>query len=455
MKAHGQTAALVEWVDGLRFEALDAATRHAAIRHAIDTIGVIAAGAGSALTGRVVSLLPETGGPVAVPGLSRGFPLLDSVYVGGCAGHGLELDDGYRLGSVHPGVAVVPAAIALAQAGPVDGAAFLRALVCGYQAVASVARACHPRLRQRGFHPTGAVGVLGSAVASSCLLGLDPAAMTNALGLSASAAAGLFAFVGGGADVKRLHAAHAAREGVWAALLARQGVEGPPAVLEAADGFMIAFAGADEPAIALPSAPGDFGIADCYIKPHPCCRHLQPALEAMLELVEAHSLAVDDIEKVEVETYAIAASHAGTPWDSMASAQLSFPYILMLGLRFGGVELRHFDKEVLVDPAFEHLAARIDIRASAEMDDLYPAQRPARVVVHSRKGRHEAFRGEALGSREWPLSDEGVSEKFLRLVVPVCGERAARDVLGRLWDIESVHDVGAVLRRLSEPAIRP
>src|SRR5690606_17008364 len=107
---------------------------------------------------------------------------------------------------------------------------------------------------------------------------LDAAAMSNALGLSASAAAGLFAFVGGGADVKRLHAAHAAREGVWAALLVRQGVEGPPAVLEAADGFMAAFSGSNQPAIAVPSAPGDFGINDCYIKPHPCCRHLQPAL---------------------------------------------------------------------------------------------------------------------------------------------------------------------------------
>ena len=98
MTARGQTAALVEWVGDLRFEALDAATRHAATRHALDTIGVIVAGAGSALTGRVVSLLPEADGPVAVPGLGRGFPLLDSVYVGGCAGHGLELGPHERSG---------------------------------------------------------------------------------------------------------------------------------------------------------------------------------------------------------------------------------------------------------------------------------------------------------------------------------------------------------------------
>lgn len=454
MTARGQTAALIEWVNDLSFEALPATTRHAATRHMIDTVGVIMAGAGSELTGRVVSLLAQAEGPVTVPGLRRGFPLLEAVYVGGCAGHGLELDDGYRLGSVHPGVAILPAAIALAQTRPVDGAAFLRAVVCGYQAVASISRACHPRLRQRGFHPTGVVGVPGSAVTSSCLLGLDPTSMTNALGLSGSAAAGLFAFVGGGADVKRLHAAHAAREGVWAALLARQGVEGPPAVLETRDGFMAAFSGSNQPEIALPSSPGDFGIDDCYIKPHPCCRHLQPALEAMLELIQAHSLTVDDIEKVEVDTYTIAASHASTPWGSMAAAQLSFPYILMLGLRFGGVELRHFGKEFLADPVFERLAAKIDIRASAEMDRLYPAQRPARVIVHGRNGRHEAFRGEALGSREWPLSDDGVSAKFLQLVAPVCGEALARDILDRLWDIEAAQNVGAVLRRLSEPSLR-
>src|SRR5205807_1980363 len=175
----------------------------------------------------------------------------------------------------------------------------------------AIGRACHPDLRQRGFHPTAAVGVFGSAAAAGKLRGLSADALANALGLAASSAAGLFAFVNGGGDIKRLHAGHAAREGLQAALLAEQGVEGPPDVIEARDGFMQAFAfgradkahsesaraalaseasgqrghsksaraghspkpGSSARAIALPPA-GPFGITDCYIKPYPCCRHI-------------------------------------------------------------------------------------------------------------------------------------------------------------------------------------
>src|SRR5262249_50229644 len=103
------------------------------------------------------------------------------------------------------------------------------------------------------FHPTAAVGVFGSAAAAGKLRGLSPDALANAFGLAASSAAGLFAFVNGGGDIKRLHAGHAAREGLQAVLLAEQGVEGPPGVIEARDGFMQDFARAGKiRAVVLP-----------------------------------------------------------------------------------------------------------------------------------------------------------------------------------------------------------
>src|ERR1019366_2697130 len=107
------------------------------------------------------------------------------------AGHGIELDDGYRQGSVHPGVTVVPAVIALGYKAGLSGRAALEATVIGYEVVTAIARACHPDLRQRGFHPTGAVGVFGAAASSARMLGLTAEQTSNALGLAASGAAGL------------------------------------------------------------------------------------------------------------------------------------------------------------------------------------------------------------------------------------------------------------------------
>src|SRR5205823_10557753 len=155
----------------------------------------------------------------------------------------------------------------------------------------SLARACAPDLRLRGFHPTSAVGPFGAAIATGKLRGHSAQQFAHALGIAASSAAGLFAFVNGGGDIKRLHAGHAAREGLQATLLAEQGVEGPPGVIEERDGFMQAFARAEKArAIALPPAV-PFGITDCYIKPYPCCRHIQPALEALIGLLHDENVA--------------------------------------------------------------------------------------------------------------------------------------------------------------------
>jgi len=202
------------------------------------------AGAGGDVATRAEAMLAAArpAGRIPVPGRARRADVIDAAFLGGTAAHGIELDDGFRQGSVHPGCVVVPAVLALGYDRHADGRALMEAIVAGYEAVIAIGRACHPDLRQRGFHPTAAVGVFGSAAAASKLRGLSADAFANALGLAASSAGGLFAFVNGGGDIKRLHAGHAAREGLQAALLAEQGVEGPPDVIEARDGFMQAFA---------------------------------------------------------------------------------------------------------------------------------------------------------------------------------------------------------------------
>src|SRR6266542_22614 len=236
--AAGATAAVVEFVGELRHAALPHEVRHYARRHLLDTVGVMIAGAGGEVATRAEAVLAAVrpAGRIPVPGRARRADLIDAAFLGGTAAHGIELDDGFRQGSVHPGCVVIPAALALGCARHSDGQALMEAIVAGYEAVIAIGRACHPDLRHRGFHPTAAVGVFGSVAAAGKMRGLSADALANALGLAASSAAGLFAFVNGGGDIKRLHAGHAAREGLQAALLAEQGVEGPPDVIEARDG---------------------------------------------------------------------------------------------------------------------------------------------------------------------------------------------------------------------------
>src|SRR5712671_5305831 len=317
--AAGATDALVEFVTTLRHDALNAEVRHYARRHLLDTVGVMIAGAGGEIATRAEAMLKTvrpTAGNVPVPGRARRADLLDAAFLGGTAAHGIELDDGYTKRA--------------------SGKAVIEAIVAGYETVTAIGGACHPALRFRGFHPTGAVAMFGSAMATGKLRGLGTQQLGNALGIAASSAAGLFAFVNGGADIKRLHAGHASREGLQATLLAEHGVEGPPNVIEARDGFMQAFAydrpDKASPIVLPPDAP--FGITDCYIKPNPCCRHIQPATEALIALLNENKIATKEVEHVSAETYRIAAEHAGTGWDDFASAQLSFPFLMSIALKY-------------------------------------------------------------------------------------------------------------------------
>jgi 2-methylcitrate dehydratase PrpD len=466
------TAALVEFVSELRYATLSDEVRHYARRHVLDTVGVMIAGAGGEVASRAEAVLAAVrpAGRIPVPGRARRADLIDAAFLGGTAAHGIELDDGFTQGSVHPGCVVIPAALALGFGRRSSGQALMEAIVAGYEAVIAIGRACHPDLRQRGFHPTAAVGVFGAAAAASKLAALSPERVAHAFGLAASSAGGLFAFVNGGGDIKRLHAGHAAREGLQAALLAEQGVEGPPSVIETRDGFMQAFGRAETAraalaseasghrghsksarAVALPPAV-PFGITDCYIKPYPCCRHIQPAVEALIGILDDEGIASEEVQRVEVATYRIAAEHAATGWDDFASAQLSFPYLIALALKFRAVKFEHFADAARRDPALAAMARKLTVTAPAEIDRLYPQLRPGRVTVATARGSYTRQADEARGSRLLPLDDAALKAKFLDLVGPVLGAARTKDLAERLWSLETTNDVAPLIESMAKPA---
>ena len=452
-QALGATRRLARLVGSLTYEDLDAPTRHAARRHILDTLGACLAGSGQRVTEAAAAVLAETlpaetpaAGAVPVPGRSRRVDALSAAYLAGTAAHGLELDDGYRAGSVHPGAVVVPAALAAGYGLGASGAALMTAVTAGYEAVARIAAAAQPELRRRGFHATAATGVFGAAAAAGALHGLGEAAMENAFGLAASAAGGLFAFVQGG-DVKRLHPGHAAREGLLAARLAARGVAGPPGVLECRDGFFHAFAGVD--AAGPDASPIDifagwdgFAITDCYIKPYPCCRHFHAALDALFEILRAQDLAPSQVAAIEVGTYAFAAAHGEAGWDSLASAQLSFPFVMATALHARAVALEQFSEAGRNDPKVTADCAKVRVTVDPVCEAKYPRLRPAKVTLRTTDGR--TFHGavdEPLGAPRNPLDDAALGAKYLDLAGPVLGAARAQATLDMLWRLDDLAEM--------------
>ena len=194
-----------------------------------------------------------------------------------------------------------------------------------------------------------------------------------------------------------------------------------------------------------------FGITDCYIKPYPCCRHIQPAVEALIGLLNDEGIASDEVQRIDVATYRIAAEHAETGWDDFASAQLSFAYLIGLGLRFRGIKFEHFSEQMRRDPAFGAIARKLHVTAPPDIDRLYPQLRPARVTVTTARGSFTRQADEALGSRIVPLDDGGLQAKFLELVGPMFGTARAKELMEQLWSVEAIGDVAPLVESLAKP----
>ena len=458
----GPTRALAAFVAELRLDEVDEVARHAARRHLIDTLGAMIAGAPQQATGAVERALDAAGvppGPLPVPGLARRRDMLSAAYIGGTAAHGLELDDGYRPGSVHPGAVVVPPVLALGAMRHASGAAVLRAVIAGYEATCRIAAASHPRARWRGFHNTGTAGVFGAATAAAALLGFDADGVENAIGVAASSAAGLFTFLAGG-DVKRTHPGHAAREGLMAALLTESGLAAPRGALEFREGYFNAYAGGDAGAMDAaaidllaaggPSPRSRFAVAGCYIKPHACCRHIHAAIDAALDILRNEGVTAAEVERVEIGTYAVAAAHAAVGWTEMTTAQMSFPFVIATALRRGRVGLSDFGAGERADPSVLELTGRVHVSVDPGCEADYPRLRAARLLLVTRDGRRlERYVPEPLGGTRNPLDDAGISDKFLGLAGSVLGAARAEAALAQLWRVDELPDIAPLAESLA------
>ncbi|MEO3388018.1 MmgE/PrpD family protein [Mesorhizobium sp. CAU 1741] len=443
--ATGTTQRIAAFSSGLDWHALPADVQGRARSHFVDTLGAIIGGISGTVAGMVVGLVgaTENGGGLAIPGSRLHATGGDFAMLCGSAAHGIELDDGYRQGSVHPGVSVVPALLAASGSARISGPRFLGGLVAGYEIVCALAEAGHPALRQRGYHPTSATGPIGAAVAVAHALGFDAARTETAIGVGASACGGLFAFLSGGADVKRVHGGFGARGGLEAARLAAAGIAAPQGVIEGPSGWAQAFTGVEiDPAL---PPQREFRLLDCYIKPHACCRHIQPAFECALDLMRQNGLRPEEVEAVDVETYTISAHHAGVGWGSFADAQLSFPYLMALAIHRGAAGLAEFDDETRAQPWVGAVAEKLTVTAASDLDRRYPEERPARVSLRTTRGTFSGERSEASGSRDFPLSQDELHAKFMGLAAPVLGDRRAQELFDAGISIDGGEDASAIL----------
>ena len=270
----------------------------------LDTIGVTLAGAHSEDAGPLSRTILNTAGEgrSLIFGDIRRTDALSAALINGMAAHVLDFDDCSNTMGGHPSAPVVPAIWALAEEIGSDGAAFVTAYVAGVECESKIGRAVNFHHYEKGWHPTATLGTFGSAAACGHLLGLDPERLAHALAIAASMASGLKANFG--TMTKPFHVGHAARNGLLAALLARNGMNANPAALEDSQGFFLVYNGAGtfaaERILQEWGQPLDLIEPGIAFKRHPCCGSTHSAVDAMLELRSRYNLTPDSVALVEV-----------------------------------------------------------------------------------------------------------------------------------------------------------
>ncbi len=316
-------------------------------------------------------------------------------------------------------------------------------------------------LRPRGWdHVT--YGPFSSALAVGKLLGLKEAQLREAVNLAGVANVALRQTrVGDLSMWKACAFANAARNGVFAAQLAGEGMKGPSPIFEGEKGFMKLVSGPFE----LPPMGGEplrsgkeepFKIVDTYIKHYPVEYHAQTAVEAGLAirspLLKAEGPeAISCIQDVEIGSYEVAVEIIGRDpekWQpaTRETADHSFPYCVAVALLEGRVTLNAFSPRHLKSPALHELMKKIRVVVEPEFNGRYPREMPTRLTIRTTTGReYRTEIGLPVGHPEHPMSDEQIENKFRQLSGRRLNRKRQEQIIALVWDLERLKNVSALI----------
>lgn len=337
------------------------------------------------------------------------YPARLAAFMNSLYGHGAELDDGNKKAAGHAGVHLIPAVFALAEKLRSSNDDVLIALATGYEAYIRISSAAQPELVARGFHSTGMAGTLACAAACARLYHLDAQGIEDAIALATTMTGGLLSYGDSRPAIKPLNPGKAAENGVFAAMLANEGVQGPTESLEGQNGWFHAVT--DEVHEEYLKGSDHLLLHDCYFKLYPSCRHTHCGIDAAVKLHE--KVKAEDIDKVNIFIYPNAIKLAGIkiPKDQ-DETKFSIQYTLACGLLQGSYGIADMDPPRLTKNVID-LIEKSELIADESMEDRSKGIRGTRVEVVLRDGtKLEETVLTPKGDPENPLTRDDIIDKL-------------------------------------------
>ncbi|MES2564744.1 MAG: MmgE/PrpD family protein [Pseudomonadota bacterium] len=437
--------AFAELASSARLDTLSAQARDRARLIIADCIPVIAAGMQQPeMKALVAKHQAQAGaGHAWVIGAGTRAAPLDAVLLNGTAGTWLELDEGNLYAKGHPGIQVVPAAVALAQELKVSGADLLLAVALGYEISSRISRAANVKL---SVHPHGTYGVIGAAIAGGKLKGFSAQQMLELINVAATMGmATSRQTLLDGATVRNIFTGHSGYMGLMATRLVECGFTGEIDSVSTIYGKVLS--DTFDPQRALDGLGDEWLIAQSYFKLHPMGRYGHSAIDALedlLKTVPGGRLDASQIERIEVRAYMLAALLAEKNVVSSFGARFSVPFALASILVHGRSGLAAFDDRAVANPRVQALAQRVDLREEPSFTARYPKEQPVLLRIVMLDGAE--YTGECVvtkGEPTNPHTPQELAAKFFELGEPVWGTAVTQKLHDGLMTIEDISDFRA------------
>jgi 2-methylcitrate dehydratase len=457
---------LARYCQALCYDDLPAAVVHEVKRRVLDSLGC-ALGAWNAPPCRFARQLAGTvkmpGGATLWGTAHKTLPDLAAFANGGLVRY-LDFNDTYLSKEpAHPSDNI-PAILAVGEAVHASGKRIIQAIALAYEVQCRLCDAA--ALRPRGWdHVT--YGPFSSALAAAKVMKLSDTQTVHAVNLAGVANVALRQTrVGDLSMWKACAFSNAARNGIFAAMLAQRGMTGPAPIFEGEKGFMKLVSGSLEldsmarergqAHAESPSQSPPFKILDTYIKRYPLEYHAQTAVEAALalrsELIASEGTqAVQRLSDIEIGSYDVAIEIIGRDpekWQptTRETADHSFPYCVAVALLDGRVTLHSFGPKRLQDPSVRDLMKHIRVMRQPEFNDRYPEAMPTRITARNAAGTTYMKQVDVPQCHPAnPMSDRDLEMKVRQLASGRLGRARIDRLIRFVWMLDRVKDVGALM----------
>jgi 2-methylcitrate dehydratase PrpD len=424
---------VADWVSRVTFDDLPPDVVDATRWRILDVVGLACAGAETAFGRSVIAAAIEISppGPCRIIGAGARVGVAAAAFANAALPQALEFDDTHNESIVHMSSPAVSAALALAETRPISGRDLVLGIAIANEISCRVGSVAPGQFHRRGFHPTGLFAPFGITFGAGKLLGLDALQLAYAAGTCGSFAAGVLECWVDGTDTKFLHSGWASQSGITAAMLAKSGVTGPPAIFEGRFGLFASHL--QDPRTVPSQAPtaGSHGnldrIADrlgahwesrnSSFKPFPTAHVMHPYVSAILRVRELHGVKPEDVASIDCPVAEFNVSIVCEPVDekcapaSRTHCRVCLQYTVAEALYTGVLGKSAYGDATRLNPDVLALARKVHYH----VDPAYPGpgrfKGAVRVTLHDGRVIEEVEEYNR-GSVENPMSRGELRAKF-------------------------------------------